>query len=77
MSNKIDNLRETWRTPKSMCQCGHTGDGHDSDHGSDSAIISQLSPGHGRCSVKGCGCKHFSFKAFTPEFQKALDEARK
>ena len=48
--------------PKSMCGCGHTGDGMDSQHDD------RYSAGHGAC--KKCTCKQFSWTAWTPEFKK-------
>lgn len=41
---------------KSICLCGHTGDGAYSMHG---GMI-----GHGPCSADGCACKKFSWRNF-------------
>ena len=58
--------------PKSVCQCGHSGDGPDSDHGSANAVTSQLQPGHGKCSVPGCKCEQFTWSDFTEQYKGAL-----
>lgn len=41
---------------KSLCLCGHTGDGAYSMHG---GMI-----GHGPCSAEGCDCKKFTWHSF-------------
>ena len=54
--------------PRSLCSCGHLGDGPNSDHGA-----SDLgTPGHGKCNK--CDCKIFSWNKFTNEYQKHLNE---
>lgn len=55
--------------PKSVCRCGHTGDGQNSDH---EATVQGLGQGHGACRVSGCGCDKFSWKGFTKEFEAKL-----
>jgi hypothetical protein len=55
--------------PRSICTCGHSGDGPHSYH---EAGVKGLADGHGPCIVAGCDCQKFSWKAFTPEFQEAL-----
>lgn len=49
--------------PKSVCKCGHVGDGERSAHG---GIV-----GHGPCTVAGCDCAKFSWARFTEEFEEA------
>jgi len=56
--------------PHSICTCGHTGDGPDSDHSSSRLVL-----GHGRCTVPGCQCQQFTWRAWTPEFQEKINEA--
>ena len=53
---------------KSLCFCGHTGDGIGSDH------RDRWQPGHGGCMVKGCDCKQFTWSCFLPSFQRLLDK---
>lgn len=48
---------------KSVCQCGHLGDGADSDHG---GLI-----GHGPCSQ--CACAKFTWKRWAADLQIVLD----
>lgn len=47
--------------PKSICQCGHNGDGPDSNHG---GLL-----GHGACNMPGCDCKKFMWKKFLIGFE--------
>ena len=42
---------------KSICQCGHTGDGPQSDHAG--------SLGHHGCMIQGCGCQRFAWGRWT------------
>lgn len=44
---------------KSVCTCGHIGDGPDSQH-ADSTIAA----GHGGCTVDGCDCEQFTWAKF-------------
>jgi len=52
--------------PKSICRCGHTGDGDNSEH----TDVGQ--PGHGGCRIHGCRCDCFVWNGFTPEFEAKL-----
>ena len=54
--------------PKSICKCGHLGDGNFSDH--EDALIDR---GHGKCKV--CDCKMFEWRRFTPAFTEVLNKA--
>lgn len=60
-------LAESWRGPKSVCSCGHDGDGTDTDHAK-----SGLAPGHGMCLVPGCPCRKFRWKKHTSTYLAAL-----
>lgn len=55
--------------PKSICLCGHTGDGPNSAHG---GLI-----GHGPCLVDDCACRKFTWASFTLYGQEMMDRARK
>jgi len=57
----------TQKYPKSICACGHTGDGANSDH------IDTFSLGHGMCIVKGCPCKQFTWDRWTLQAEKVLN----
>lgn len=57
--------------PKSLCTCGHTGDGVGSDH------ATVLLPGSGACMEDDCSCDHFHWAGWTPEFEKALKKTEK
>ena len=52
--------------PKSVCRCGHNGDGEGSDHGE------TFQAGHGACLVVGCVCRRFTWVRFTGNFEAAL-----
>lgn len=56
-----------YKGPKSICKCGHTGDGVDSQH--DHIMheeVDEWEPGHGECNV--CGCERFTWTKFTDDF---------
>jgi hypothetical protein len=55
--------------PKSICTCGHLGDGEGSAHAGPI--------GHGRCLVPGCGCTKFTWLRFTEQGEQLIEEARK
>lgn len=55
----FENGPVQWSGPKSVCLCGHTGDGGESQHDD-----------NGECLV--CKCEKFTWVAFVPEFQKKL-----
>ena len=62
MQGQIDNQRmklSQIKGPKSICVCGHTGDGVDSLH------ADTLIKGHGACKVPGCDCKRFTWDRWT------------
>lgn len=72
MSEKAKLMRRrefasTYPLPKSLCSCGHTGDGPLSAH------IDDLEFGHGRCRI--CDCTRFAWSSFTMSFQEDLDNA--
>jgi hypothetical protein len=52
--------------PKSVCKCGHTGDGNESSH-----LGRLVDNGHGKCML--CPCQQFTWKKFLPAFQEFLD----
>lgn len=52
-----------WMGAKSICTCGHVGDGEFSEHVGLN--------GHGSC--KFCDCEKFTWKKFTDDFKKHLD----
>ena len=60
-------LYATWRGPRSECECGHYGDGTDTEH------RNTFLKGHGQCLVPGCGCPQFVWIKFADRFAKALE----
>lgn len=48
--------------PCSMCACGHTGDGGNSQH-----ETGGFQQGHGACTVDGCHCIQFTWDGWLPE----------
>ena len=50
----------SYKEPKSVCACGHPGDGPDSQHTGVN--------GHGACFHAGCKCKQFTWSRFTAAF---------
>lgn len=55
--------------PKSVCKCGHTGDGKDSNHGS----MGYWADGHGACHVPHCACVKFTWVGWTELFKRYID----
>jgi hypothetical protein len=49
--------------PKSICACGHAGDGIVSAH------EDRISPGHGPCKIPGCKCEQFTWAKITQEYK--------
>ncbi len=47
--------------PKSVCECGHTGDGAGSQHEGGEHPYWFLAEGHGPCNVEGCKCVQFTW----------------
>ena len=50
--------------PKSICSCGHTGDGRYTQH------KDRIAAGHGACKVKGCECKQFTWVKWHSEYSR-------
>lgn len=53
--------------PKSMCKCGHPGDGIISQHHNS---YGGLGPGHGACKMVGCDCQQFTWAEYTEDFKR-------
>lgn len=64
MRGKVKQIRY----PKSVCSCGHNGDGPGSQH------HDSLQPGHGACRIRGCPCQQFSWAKFTDAFEEQLQK---
>jgi hypothetical protein len=58
------------KQPKSMCKCGHSGDGPESQHDP------RYAEGHGPCHVEGCDCEQFTWAGWTIYGQRLVDEAK-
>ncbi|RPI56246.1 MAG: hypothetical protein EHM49_00725 [Deltaproteobacteria bacterium] len=58
---------------KSICTCGHLGDGSPSSH------ITGLDgqPGHGACRVRGCLCEKFTWADYSDEYKEYLKLVKK
>lgn len=54
------------KRPKSICVCGHSGDGANSDHHG-------AERGHANCGIAGCACRKFVWREFTTPFKIAMD----
>lgn len=53
--------------PRSLCVCGHPGDGPFSSHDD-----SRFTAGHGACVFPGCKCEQFTWARFLPWFEEKL-----
>lgn len=58
MMNEMDRLGQGG---KSICSCGHLGDGVNSQH------QDTFQAGHGRCRMPGCDCSRFTWVAWNRE----------
>lgn len=58
---------------RSVCSCGHLGDGEDSQH-LGTGIPPFVSGGHGACTVPGCECQRFTWVRWKPEAEAWLKE---
>lgn len=77
-----------WVGPKSLCTCGHSGDGADSCHtgivldGTDFELkgntkIVLPDDGHGRCEVVGCKCERFRWARWFPPLKALFKKHKK
>jgi hypothetical protein len=65
--------------PKSICTCGHTGDGDESEH-YDLVFDesgSKLQLGRGICNIVGCDCEAFIFSRYTKKYEHFLESNKK
>jgi hypothetical protein len=60
LTNEQKKKLDGYGKGKSICACGHLGDGVPSSH----AGIE----GHGGCMVDGCPCQRFTWSGWTKEF---------
>ena len=65
MAEKRRALFSQIMVAKSLCSCGHSGDGEPGDHGP--------LDGHGACRVPGCDCKHFIWAGYLSHIEDMLD----
>jgi len=63
-------MPENYQKAKSMCDCGHHGDGPNSDH------EDHFQFGHGRCKVSGCDCIQFTWVGWTLPFEEYLERRK-
>jgi len=62
-----DAQRYSQRAAKSVCTCGHHGDGNASWHAG-----SGPARGHGYCIHAGCSCKKFTWAHWTPAYNEYM-----
>lgn len=66
----VDAMTFSAMQPKSVCTCGHTGDGANAQH--------QGFGGHGACQatppdgINECQCGQFSWRGWTPEYRRFM-----
>jgi hypothetical protein len=74
---------KVFQGPKSICKCGHTGDGFDSEHYdlyiTDSKLPREngLKMGMGVCSITGCDCEKFIWKQWTKKYKNFMESTGK
>jgi len=69
----MPNVKD-WKGPKSVCSCGHYGDGTNSHHEDRYGLA--ICGGHGKCTYPGCTCEMFTWERWTDPFKDALDAER-
>ena len=67
LTGRIQNFKE----PKSVCRCGHLGDGEWSPHEDQIHGGYTLAQGHGRC--RSCACDKFTWVRWIPKFAELVD----
>jgi len=65
------NKGKKFEGPKSICTCGHTGDGKGSQHGNENFNF-----GSGKCLVNGCTCERFTWIRWTKKFENFLERSK-
>ncbi len=70
------SLEYTLSFPKSVCTCGHTGDGANSYHADRLLVV-----GHGYCTHREgtgavCKCQKFAWAGWTEHFKAFLKKAK-
>lgn len=67
---QIEEFRRRFgRGGKSICSCGHLGDGAESEH------EDTYQDGHGACMVEGCRCRQFTWVRWRPEAEEFIRQA--
>ena len=67
-SSSVPKKYKEPETPCSICECGHTGDGKNSQHKSN--ILAEITgSNYGHQSCKMCDCRQFRWKAFIEKKQ--------
>lgn len=69
---RIHAIQRKWPRGRSVCTCGHVGDGPHSQHRD-----CRSSAGHGACSVRGCSCRKFRWQSNLPEFAAFVEERKR
>lgn len=72
------DISRNYKGPKSICVCGHAGDGTGlADGAPDGQRVSLHAGaiGHGACAHAKCDCVKFTWAAYTPRFSEALADA--
>lgn len=65
---KLLEVSQAYVGPKSVCSCGHPGDGAGMSKDYQTSLHEGLF-GHGECMVNDCKCQKFQFKSFLPQFE--------
>lgn len=65
--NSWDAINAHTEGGKSYCECGHRGDGPNSQH----EDRTKYAPGHGKCTVEGCACTKFGWDHWVADHKEA------
>jgi hypothetical protein len=72
-TNAMKRISATWPVARAICACEHDGDGQNSRHEAD-PVTGEA--GHGKCKVRGCKCRRFTWKEWTRQFLIAISKVR-
>lgn len=73
------NVSMTYKGPKSVCACGHAGDGQGVARdaaGGHAVPLHAGTIGHGACMYAKCRCIKFTWARHTDHFTRAIASAR-
>ncbi len=72
MTTTARAVARVYQGPRSMCACGHAGDGTGRGHAGEISLHAGAL-GHGSCVFKGCKCVKCTWSEYLPGFAATID----